>query len=198
MAGERWDPGRLNEALSIINYVKRPILSALAPMRGVVYVRSREERDYRVALLEVGLPRSRPLLLVLGVITERSRPVSPARLLGRLRRLPRARLRHGPPQADVVYYLLLADGSRLTGGAERLARRLRRRHGGAVYVVPWRRVRSELGRYLVKRLQGLLRRVAGKRLYGGLEHLPLVLLRLAEAVTRVPEALREQALRAAM
>jgi hypothetical protein len=107
VTGERWDPGRLNEALSIINYVKRPILAALASLRGIVSIRSREERDYRVALLEVGLPRSRPLLLVLGVVTERSRPLSPARLLGRLRRLPRARLRHGPG-AGGCYLLLIA------------------------------------------------------------------------------------------
>ena len=201
MTGERWARDRINEALGIINYLVRPLLAAVRPLRGIAYARYIDERDYRVALLEVGLPRSPPLVMVLGVVTERSRPLSPSRVLSRLRRLLRARLRYGPPQADVIYYLLLADGSRLTSGAEKLARRLRgarRQRGDVFYVGPWRGVRSELGRYLTKRLQELLRRVAGKRLYGGLEHLPLVLLKLAEAVTTVPETLKTQALRAAM
>ena len=191
MAGERWR--RRGEALAVVNYLKLPLIRGARGLRGAVRLRAWEERDYRVLVVEAGLPRSRPLLVVAGVVLERSRPLSPARLLRRLRRLERTRQRRGPPQADVVYYLALGPGARLTRGAEKLARRLR------VYAAPYREIPGLLAGFLLYRLRRFLDRVGGRRLYGGLEHLPLALLRLAEALgAEAPVELREGALRAAM
>jgi len=174
VAGERWR--RRGEALGIVNYLKLPLLRGARGLRGIARLRAWEESDYRVVVVEAELPRSRPLLVVAGVVLERSRPLSPSRLLSRLRRLERARRRYGAPGGDVVYYLALGPGARLTRGAAALARRLR------VYAAHYREIPGLLAGFLLYRLRRFLEAVRGRRLYGGLEKLPLVLLRLAEAL----------------
>jgi len=160
---------RRSQALREANRVLIPLLGGarrllqVAEITRVHLARARihSTNDKRIHIMIIDMFLGHPLILGLYTSTQESRPIAPSQLTRRLRRLRNEveKLRGREfTAADTIYIYITKK--RLTRGAYREARR-----NGVLVALSGNDAKRRLANYLLKRLQGLLRRIQTKQVW---------------------------------
>jgi hypothetical protein len=180
------------ERLALLNQVVLPLLRAarrysaswriLLPSTAGTS-RLEGTKDYTATVLQLNLPASNPMLIAIYISVQKSSPLTPSQLEPKIRKLKELvnKLRGKTfVAADIIYIIIAPKG--YTIGSRRIAKK-----NGVNAVKTVEEAVARLRIYIRTRLQKLVEKVRGKRIWG---ELPLLIYALQSILEELGEKLQ--------